>query len=325
MENQPHVEQEDYIRYYFVLLLDILGQKEQLRKWQQLQPDGTVTPEMIDGIRNSLGNVLKLRKGFFELLESADAGGQQSVVRQWNALSLQPGSERDRYNALSVGRPKLLHFSDMLVAYSPAAAGPADDWNITALYHMLGSVCSLMPTYLGWRIPLRGGICIGTGIEVDGVGFYGPALAEAHHLESKVAGYPRVVVSQQLRDFIRSQPPENNDHADQYIRIGFELCRSMIAEDTDGWTAVDYLGVGSHELLAGDGNLAQARQQAVDRASHFVAEECQRFALAAENAPSESAEKLAAGYQRLKNYFDSRPSVWTDSTAGGTPGGNGAA
>ena len=315
MEKQSSPNVKDHIRYYFVLLLDILGQKEQLQKWQQLRPDGTITPEMREGLRNSLGHVLDLRKGFFKFFESAESGSQQSVLRQRTALNLPVGSERDRYTALSVCNPKLLHFSDMLVAYSPAAAGPANDWNIMALYRMLGSVCNLMPCYLAQRIPLRGGICVGTGVEADDVGFYGPALAEAHHLESKVADYPCVVVSPALRDFVRSRPPENNGLVEEYIRLGFTLCQSLIADDPDSCTLVDYLGVGSRQLLSANNVLAQAQQQAVAQATTFVAGECQRLTLAATTEPSEAMAKLAVRYLRLQHYFDSRRSIWTDSMA----------
>ena len=317
MENQSSVKSEDHIRYYFVLLLDILGQKEQLQKWEQLRPDGTVTAQMKEGLRRSLGQVLNLRKSFFKLFESAESGSQQSVLHQWIALNLQPGSDRDRYNALSVCNPKLLHFSDMLVAYSPAAAGPANDWNIMALYRMLGAVCNLLPSFLALGIPIRGGICIGIGVEADDLGFYGPALAEVHLLESKVADYPRVVVSQALRDFIRSKPPENRGPADQYIRLGFELCQSMIADDPDGWTVVDCLGAGSRKLLSDNNVLAQAQRQAVAKAGEFVAAERQRLTVAAAAGPSEVMAKLAVRYEHLQHYFDSRRRVWTDDTSTG--------
>ena len=311
MEHQPPVNQKDRIRYYFVLLLDILGQNEQLQKWGQLSPDGSITMEMREGLQNSLGHVLNLRKIFFKFFESTEIGSQQSVPRQWIALNLQTGSERDRYTALSVCNPKLLHFSDMLVAYSTAAAGPVNDWNIMALYRMLGSVCNLIPSFLALRIPIRGAICIGTAVEADDIGFYGPAIAEAHHLESKVSDYPRIVVSPTLRDFIRSQPPENNGPADQYVRLGFELCQSMIADDPDGWTVVDYLGNGSRNLLAGNDLLAQAQRQAVAQATTFVADECQRLTRAATAEPSEMAGKLAKRYSALHDYFQRHRSIWT--------------
>ncbi len=310
MENQPPVIQKDQIRYYFVLLLDILGQKEQLKKWEQLSPDLAVTAKMREGLQNSLGRVLALRKGFLKFFGSMEEGSKASGIRKSIASRLPPGSERDRYRALSRCIPKLLHFSDMLVAYSSAAAGPTGDWNIMGLARMLGSVCCLIPSLLELRIPIRGGICIGTAVEADDIGFYGPALAEAHYLESEVAGYPRIVVSPALRDFIRSQPPGNNGPADEYVRIGFELCQSMIADDSDGYTVVDYLGGGSRGLFGENIHLAQEQRQAVAQAAKFVADEYQRLTSEAAAAPSKPTVELAGRYLCLRNYFDSRKSVW---------------
>jgi hypothetical protein len=48
----------------------------------------------------------------------------------------------------------------------------------------------------GW--PIRGGIELGLAMDIDNDDIYGPALARAYTLESKVAQYPRIVIGEEL-------------------------------------------------------------------------------------------------------------------------------
>ena len=74
--------------------------------------------------------------------------------------------------------------------------------------------------------------------------FYGPALVEAHHLESEVAGYPRVVVSPTIRPFPAAGQTYSSDRqADQFMKQMATMCRSLIYEDAaDGSLMIDFLG-----------------------------------------------------------------------------------
>ena len=312
---EPHIgkNKKDHFRYYFVLLLDIMGQKEQLEKWSQLQPDGSVTAEMMEGIKGSLGQVLRLRGDFLQLFTSVTLGTQQCTPRSLIALNIPAGRDRERYNTISAPEIKLLHFSDMLIAYAPAHVGPGSDWNVQALHAILVSVCTLIPSFLARRIPLRGAICIGTGVEAEEIGFYGPALSEAHGLESWVADYPRIVISDPLREVIQSCPAEQATVAEQYVRMLFGLCRSLVTQDTDGRTIVDYLGVGSRELLRNSENLDSVQVDFVAKAHEFATKEAERLCIA-KTTGSEPREKSrtspAEKYTRLKDYFDSRMTNW---------------
>ncbi len=298
-----------YVCYYFVLLLDILGQKNELRRWEKLMPGGVAAPEMLQAVRGSLGRVINLKNTFQRISASLEDGVTQSVTRGLIALQTPAGPERERYNALSGAVPKWLHFSDMLVAYAPATIGPSKDWNIAALHRMLGAACGVMPTFLAQATPLRGALCIGGGIEDREVSFYGPALAEAHRLESEVADYPRIVLSRELRDFIRSQPPENTGTANLYVRNGFRLCQQLIGDDTDGETIVDYLGPGAWELVEGKAGLWNDLQRAVREGAQFAINECRRLTQApaqAAVAPAQPRMSPAEKYARLRVYFESK-------------------
>ena len=316
---EPTAGENIHLCHYFVLLLDIMGQQEQLEKWSRLPPDGSVTPEMTEGIRRSLGDVYRLRQGFRQFYESALRAAEQCTPMSSNALRIGAGPDRERYKAIAAPEIKLLHFSDIFIAYAPAGVGPGKDLNIKALYAMLGSVCGLIPSFLAGRIPLRGAVCIGAGTETEEIGFYGPALSEAHRLESGVADYPRIVLSDQLRDLVQSGLAEQTTVAEQatdveeYLRILFGLCNSLLAQDTDGRTIVDYLGHGSRELLKNSANLDSAQHGCVARAYEFVTREAERLRIAEltggeprEPPRTSPAKKLL----QLKGYFDRWIDAW---------------
>jgi hypothetical protein len=309
MEPQIGKNKKDHIRYYFVLLLDIMGQKEQLEKWSQLQPDGSVTAEMMEGIKGALGRVRRLRTDLPQFFTSFTRSAQQCTT----ALDIPAGRDRERYNTMSAPEIKLLHFSDMLIAHAPAHLGPGSDWNVGALHAILASVCTVIPPSLAGEIPLRGAVCIGTGVEAEEIGFYGPALSEAHRLESRVADYPRIVISDPLWEFIQSCPAEQATVAEKKVRMFFGECKSLVARDTDGRKIVDYLGVGSRELLGNSENLDSVQIDFVAKAYEFVTKEAERLCIA-KTTGSEPREKSrtipAEKYTRLKDYFDSRMTNW---------------
>lgn len=305
----------DPIRYYFVLLLDILGQKEQLGRWENLSADGVVTEDTRGGIQRSLGPVRDVRREFAAILEKWHKCDQQWVVQLSAGLNPPPGSDLDRCKAISVPEIKLRGFSDLLIAYAPATTGSADDWNIVGLLRILELLNILIPQCLACGIALRGGVCIGTGVEYDRNCFYGPAIAVAHDLESRVADYPRVVVSTNLRDFIRCNLAEGNGPIDGFIRNGFERCQGLIADEQDGQTVVDYLGAGSLGSLPATDNFVRQHRKTIADAAKFVTAERERFADAAAAVPSQDQDmaRLAEKYLRLENYFRSRRANWENS------------
>ncbi len=159
------------------------------------------------------------------------------------------------------------------------------------------------------KIPLRGASCIGTGVEDDDIGFYGPALAEAYHLESELADYPRIVISDPLSDFIKLCPLEQTGIADKYIQDFFKICQSLIAQDADGQTIIDYLGKGSRELFSNSPTLAGAHRDCVNKSREFVEAEFYRLCIMEASRPRAEEKPRtspAEKYVRLKSYFESR-------------------
>jgi hypothetical protein len=177
------------IRYYVVCLLDILGQSEKLKLWSDLPPDGTPPPQFVEAFRQTVGTVLYVRdkfKSIFATLEGCTISDEE-----WEKGTLAQQEAYKRYKACKL---EIQTFSDTLVFYA-AMRNDSGDISPLPLNRMLKACAMMMTIGLAEKkIALRGAITIGTGLEIGDKDFYGPALAEAHCLESKCADYPRVLV-----------------------------------------------------------------------------------------------------------------------------------
>lgn len=95
--------------------------------------------------------------------------------------------------------PEISSFSDNIVASYPIVDGsltPADQVTMY-LGMMTGLVAQIAFHALNMSVLVRGGITFGLLYHSGGVVF-GPAMVDAYRLESKVANYPRVVISPEV-------------------------------------------------------------------------------------------------------------------------------
>ena len=298
------------IQYYFVLLIDVLGQQQHLSRWNSLPEDGKITPELLEAVRKSAGVVAKLRRDLEVFFRAWLDAPRTSVDHQQAMLALPLGASRASYQSMSDSRHTVAHFSDTFVVYTPVTTSHGD-WSVRALYSLLGCACMLSLLYLARRTPLRGAICIGAGAEFPEIGFYGPALAEAHHLEASTAAHPRIIVSANLRKFVRSLPKRKGEpNLDKAIHGMFERCGTLVAEDTDGECILDYLGAASRELFPGPTPPKRDSIKLVRAAYDFVIEEGARLSKAAIAEPSDENKNLAERYALLKDYFDQHVENW---------------
>ena len=153
---------------------------------------------------------------------------------------------------------------------------------------------------LAAKIPLRGAVTIGAGVELEARDFYGPALAEAHHLEGEVADRPRIVVSDKVRGFLAEGQVYSHDaEICGWMQHMAGASRSLLCEDTDGRWIVDFLGKGIRGLVGTDSQFPLA----VRKTYEFVRSEAHRFR-------TEGPEKLALRYQILQEYVESRVCIW---------------
>ncbi len=285
---------DDYfLGYHVVCLIDVLGQKQKLAQWAELPDDRQVTPDFIKALKDTIGTVLTFRDQFIQFFEQL---GQCTMPDKLTAL---PSEKQKQYHRFKECRVKVERFSDTFVFSSPIP-NTHGDASITPLYRILAACCMAMFWSLAAKTPVRGAISIGTGAELEDESFYGPGLAEAHYLESEVAGYPRVVVSNSVRQFLADGQVYSSDReVAEIMKQIAGTCRSFICQDVDGCWIVDFLDKELRDLLGPD----LKGGDTVRMAYEFVRSEALRFRNAGNS-------KLAVRYYLLQQYIESRLPIW---------------
>ena len=142
---------------------------------------------------------------------------------------------------------------------------------------------------------IRGGIDIGIGIELSDGDVYGAALAKAYELESKTARYPRIVIGDDLFNYILKYAKQNNDVFGLTNDKTAYDCTRLIGIDDDGLPFLDYLGEGFKQDIAKD----RLDPAIIEKAYDFIMEESAKW----QNTKN---SKLAFRYALLRNYFEHR-------------------
>lgn len=291
--------------FYFVAILDILGQSDGLRNLEDafLRQLSSMTEsstragfvpneQVVAAVRNTFGFVMTL---------------QQALQKNFSRLN----SSRPYFDLLPAEKQNVLAdmwhfdlrleaFADSVVIYVSLRGTPVPPMGV---YMALHSCCSVISPMLALGKAIRGGAAVGVAGEYGAGHLYGHALALAHDLEASVAQYPRVVIGNRLLEYLDSQSTIRGlDDTAKVTRWAVQLCRGLISEDTDGLPILDYLGESYRQSL---GLLDVS--DSVRRAYSFVDNELSRQR-AAGNL------KLIVRYGGLRHYFRSRANIWGMTT-----------
>lgn len=272
---------------HYVGFLDFLGQRSRLG-WD-FHP--TTQPEeerFLTSVKGSFGIIFDWRERIRNWFSAWDVVGKLPPELAKNPPPGYKAFEKSQQFKLG-----FMQFSDTLISFLPVVNDSGNK--------PLGGVCSMIYTYamamlfgLAAGTPLRGALHIGmVGVFLEG-DIYGPALAKAYDIEHTVADYPRVVISNELIEYLKAKRADSEDSL--LSRVGCraaELCLSMVAKDSDGEWIVHYL---SETAMLGVGASRDAPILRV-RARAFAHTEYARFRKCGER-------KLAAKYARLLAYFD---------------------
>lgn len=281
-----------HLGYYLVLFLDVLGQREKLRKLTDLPTSEEERKRVGATLRDTVGTVNILRDCFTTYFR-----GFERKVEFGKGLS-----EEQRRTLHGMRRLEVRHygFSDSIIVFVPLKNTNEHCTPMNGVYCSILAACSVMTLALTDGIPFRGGVDVGLGIEMTKSEIYGPALERAHFLESCKARYPRIAVGDELLNYLRivhGQSPSTVFGRSAVILAG--ACLSAIFQDSDGCFALDYFGSTFQEHVAKNA----LRPEFVRKALDFADGERKKWTAAGNN-------ELADRYGRLLAYLRSRSQIW---------------
>jgi hypothetical protein len=286
---------------HVVALIDFLGQSRELAKWDSV-PQGFPPPDWwLEAVQNTVGRVLmwreEFKKRFTQFLKLLDLHAQVLSTGT-------PPEKLRRFNDLRETTLEYAHFSDTLIFYSPLQ-NQHGYWQVSNIAGFLIVCGALLIGALASKTVFRGAIEVGvlTRFPSDSTGRpgdpYGPALAKAHYLESKVAQYPRIVVGPSLLSYLDAveKDPDQDAPARANRTIAADCRKYMVRDADDCWIA-DYLSDAFASTGAGPRRWGEVRTQAFA----FVQSEVARFR-------KDGSDKLVERYEALEAYFRSHGSL----------------
>jgi len=276
------------IRPHVVAIIDFLGQSIELAKWESVPKSPHDQEQFEEAIRNSFGRIHAWRMEFeriFTLWLRNQQPPKEVVAELPNR-----GETLLKFQDSSLG---FMRFSDTIVVYTPLENQHG--------YFNAGGTCgflvvcgTLMLSALFQKTVFRGAIDIGMAGRFPDADLYGPVLANAHQLESKVAQYPRIVVGQEVLKYLQFHVdnPENDGPA-RANHVTAARCLRMLSQDSDGSWIIDYL---NDDAFASPRSDESGRRKLKDGAAKFVNDELERF-------KSEGNDTLVERYECLVAYF----------------------
>lgn len=282
--------------YYLVALVDVLNQKEDLRALSTFPQNPSKESRFIEAAKRTVGVIEKVRSAFGGFFDA-----YQDVVSMDYSLPDLSDEQRKVVDAINTREsPHFQMFSDTMIIYQGVLDRNKKP-SPRPVYTFFGVCMSVMLASLASRVAIRGGVDVGLGSECWEGEIYGPVLANAHHLESKVAQYPRIVLGAGLVSYLRSflEPRKDNVLGDWNKTIA-EICLEMIMVDPKGVPCLDYLGMGARRAFT---TAADGISKDIERALVFITSEHDRFQDAGN-------EKLALRYGELRAYWESRSKLW---------------
>jgi hypothetical protein len=278
--------------YYLVAFVDVLGQKEKLLRFKDLPETEEENKEFIEILKETFGVIDEIRRAFdgFYTSYSIDQEPPYLMTEQ----------QRKTFHELQKCEIKFQRFADTIIVYVLLA----DKINKVPIHGVYAALLACASTFffsLAGKHPLRVGIEVGWGAEMYEGEIYGQALYEAYRLESEVAQYPRIIIGDELAQYLIDKSRlEGSDIVAEVNREAAKLCLGLISQDFDGYPILDYLGKGLQRIIPN----AFRRDEIAD-AQEFLFEQAKRW-------KQERNTKLSFRYALANAYFLSRLPLWQE-------------
>ena len=271
---------------YAAAFIDILGQRDQFHGCGLL-PESK--DEIVTVARRTIEVVSWLHASFEDFYSA--------LTNRPEAVNVSEEHQQELQKLKKIGL-KFQRFSDGLVVYQSLFGDPRPE-AINGLYGLIATCGSLCLIGLNRGTPIRAGIDVAWGLELNDNELYGCVLAKAYELESETAKYPRIVVGEHVRTYLSwGMKVPGNDVQSTFTRDMASICLGLLGEDSDGNIIVDYLGLGFRKHIA-------STLEATDYQSAYSYIEGQIA-----HAKVVQNKKLQQRYEMVKQYFDRNRSRW---------------
>jgi hypothetical protein len=163
--------------YWLVAFVDLLGQKDAFLRTDYLPnaEDHEKVEAFLAAVRASTGVILGMRK----ILASFRTGLSNANTGAFDVLTPEQRRIAER---LQKTRVREFRMSDGVVLACPLMPG-GGHFPIRAVYEIVATCGVLLAAQLAAQRPIRGGIDVGTGIEIEGE-LFGASLVKAYLLEA---------------------------------------------------------------------------------------------------------------------------------------------
>jgi len=303
---QKEIAEKLQFTFYIVVLLDLLGQSDQLDKFTIFPKTEQEMEEFRSIYRRTIGPVLHFReqiqnlhKNFSKPITIPD------TIR--NKLTPSQLELAKKYSRPIIG---VQFFSDLAILKINLAA-QKDYSPLFSIHTLFIELAILMLINIALGDPLRGAIDVGICVELSENDLYGQALSRAYKLESKVADYSRIVIGKGFINYLDSfEKAEVQNEEKILMNFYLALIKEFLAVDTDGKPIFSYLSSGARRYYQeSEGSL----ENALKAACQFIRNAVRQYAQIGEI-------KLEARYSRMMDYFK-KNDCWRnqDPWGGGRP------
>ncbi|MBI4843542.1 MAG: hypothetical protein HY809_04375 [Nitrospirae bacterium] len=292
---------------YLVAFFDILGQRDKMSKIAipPSQEDADTVDSFKQDILQIYRNVMTLRKLFTDTLKSfRQSGIEDNKISEATKLLINKFREHPITNR---------SFADSVIVYIRLKDDEMQ-YAGEAIYGVLSAAAITFQTCMANGVPIRGGIDLGYAMNIERDEIYGPVLASAYYLESKVAKYPRIVVGQHLVSYLKEQSDSvPKTDVEQAGRQFAKNCQSIITADYDGNMIVDHIG----DYMRNHLQKISTVSAVIADAYKFISTEYEKYRHAQREAKnsgkaisSKRYTELADRYELLKKYFEKHLPAW---------------
>lgn len=277
-----------HIFNYCICFIDLLGIADELS-------GHTVVPEFANerekqtfeaSVARSVGRIRNLQERANQLVEASRAYSETSIINK----SI-PEEQRDAWEQLSATNHIQQRWSDGLVYFSNLGDQQIK-CPVNSVYELIVLAGAMHLQGLSIQQPLRGAIDISWATEIVPGEIYGAAVANAYMLESQVAQYPRIVVSERVVGYLESWVKADGvDVFTENNKSLAEKCLSYLVQDMDGQWIVHVLGDNFRADIT-----TTTHSEIYRKSLAYIVSQLEKFR-------AESNTKLALRYSALYEYF----------------------